>query len=100
MKARWIISAFCVILAAGAGYLSWLLGQAGDDGRWLFLVFAAFFLILSIASLRPVGRRPAGPNRPASIRFVASWVLPFYLLLFGGLLILSILVGIFHTHGR
>lgn len=83
-----------------AGYMVWLLWRANDDGRWIFAVFTAFLLILSTSPFLPARWRQAKGKEVAGTRFAGAWVLPFYLLLFGGLLILAITVGLSHHHGK
>lgn len=83
-----------------AGYMTGLLWRANADGRWVFAVFTVFFLVLSFAPFLPKGWWQKKDKEIAATRFAGAWVLPFYLLLFGGLLILAALVGFFHTHGK
>ena len=100
MKAKWGVSALFAVPALVAGYMVWLLWRANDDGRWFFAVFAVFFLVLSASPFLPARWRLKKEKEVADTRFAGAWVLPFYLLLFGGLLILAILVGLFHHHGK
>jgi hypothetical protein len=97
MKAKWGVAILLAIPAVVAGYLAWLLWRAKEDGRWLFAVFAAFFLVASVAPFFPASRRQE-TKEVAGTRLAGAWVLPFYLLLFGGLLILAAVVGVFRHH--
>lgn len=99
-KVRLAVAALFALPTIAAGYMTWLLWRANDEGRWLFMVLAAFFLVLSATPFLPSRSLQKKNEEAAATRFVPSWVLPFYLLLFGGLLILSILINLFHHRGR
>jgi hypothetical protein len=99
-KVRWAVAALFALPSIAAGYMAWLLWRANDEGRWMFMVFAAFFLVLSASPFLPSGTRQKKNEGAAATRFAPAWVLPFYLLLFGGLLILATVIGLFHHRGR
>jgi hypothetical protein len=71
MNARRILAAVFLLLALGAGYLTWVMWQAGDSGKWLFLVFGLFFLALTAAPLIPEFKRK--PPEPPTTRFGPHW---------------------------
>lgn len=98
MKIRWLVSAFFLLLALGAAYPAWRSGQAGDDGKWLFVVFAAFFLVLGVAPLVPLVRRPPQPETsPTGTRFVPHWFMMLALVVFA-VAILLLIIGAFRHH--
>ena len=100
MRAKWAVAALFTLPTIGAGYMAWLLWRANEDGRWLFMVFTAFFLILSASPFVPMSWRQTKEKEVVNTRFAGAWVLPFYLLVFGGLLILVVVVGLFNHHGK
>jgi Na+/proline symporter len=73
--------------------------RTNDDGRWLFTVFAMFFLVLGAAPFLPKDRMQKDEENTPTTRFAAAWVLPFYLLLFFGSLAVAVLVRVFYTTG-
>ncbi len=73
MKHRRILAAVLLLPALGAGYMAWLSCQAGDEGKWLFGVFAVFFLLLTVALLLPRIKRPAKPEPSPDTRFTPHW---------------------------
>ena len=98
MKIRWLVSAFFLLLALGAAYVAWRSGQAGDDGKWLFGVFAAFFLVLGFAPLAPKVRRQPQPEAlPTGTRFVPHWFMMLALVVFAAAILLLI-IGAFRHH--
>ena len=88
MKGRRILVAVFLLTAIGAGYMSLLLGRAGDSGKWLFGVFSLFFLFLAVVPLVPELKRKPEPVRQT--RFVPHW----FMLLAMLVVILGILAAI------
>lgn len=88
MKTRWILAGGLVLIAGGAGYMAWLSRQAGDDGQWLFGVFALFFGLLAAAALRP-----ASPTAPPAQGRATSGFAPHWWLLLGMVAIITALVA-------
>jgi hypothetical protein len=79
MKARTILAAVFLLIGLAAGWMTWLTWRAGEDGKWLFGVFAAFFLILAAAPFLP-----AAKNKPKEVlptRFVPAWQMEGMILL-------------------
>lgn len=64
MNERRILTAVFLLLALGAGYLSFVLWRADESGKWLFLVFAVFFLVLAVAPLGMKFGRERVPTPP------------------------------------
>ncbi len=90
MKGRWIWSVFFLLPTGGAGYMTWMSWQANDDGKWLFGVFALFFLCLALAPFLPKAK-PTEPTPPStSTHFVPHW----FMLLAGLALVVTVLVTI------
>ncbi len=86
--------------AAGAGYMTWLSWRAGDDGKWLFGVFTAFFLILGAAPFLAKAKRSPPPDQaPANTRFVPHWfmlIAMLVLLVLAVSIVLAIIRSILH----
>ena len=98
MKTRWLVSVLFLIPAAGAGYITWLSWCSGDDGKWLFGVFTAFFLVLSAAPFLPKSKRPPPLDAPSTgTRFVPHW---FMLLAFlvSAVVVIAALTRVFLWH--
>ncbi len=85
MKLSWILPAVFLLCALGAGYMTWMMWQAGDSGIWFFGVFTVFFLLLLATPILPK-LRSKPPPPPTSTRFVPHW--------FMMLAILVVVVGI------
>jgi uncharacterized membrane protein YfcA len=100
MKSRWFVAALFGLPMIAAGTMAWLLWRVRDDGRWLFTVFTVFFLAIAFAPFLSARRRQTNEKHGANTRFASAWVLPLYLTVAGGLLVVAALVGYFHCHGR
>ena len=96
MKARWLVPVIFLIPAGGAGYMTWLSGQAGDDGQWFFGVMAVFFLLLAVTPFVPARKKQPAAEPPAqsSTRFVPHWFMLLAVLVLIGTVILAIVVAI------
>ena len=90
MKGRTILAGIFLIPAIAAGYMTWLMWRAGEEGKWLFGVFFLFFLLLAVAPLAPKFRRKTQPEPPASTRFVPHWFMMLAMLV----LVLALLAGV------
>jgi hypothetical protein len=96
MKARQLILATIFLLPAiGAGYMTWLMWQAGDSGKWLFLVFTVFFALMALAPFLP--KPKPKPQTFTSTRFVPHWFMMLAVLVLLLSIILAI-VGAFLRH--
>lgn len=75
MKNRRLVPVMFLLPAAGAGYMTWLSWQAGDDGRWFFGVMAVFFLLLAFTPFIPPRKKTpaAEPPAPPDTRFGPPW---------------------------
>lgn len=72
MIKRWILSVVFLLPAIASGYLTWQLWRDGDSGKWLFLVFTLFFLLLAATPILPkLKQKP--PPETTSTRFVPHW---------------------------
>jgi hypothetical protein len=66
-----LLAAVFLLIGLAAGWMAWLTGRAGEDGKWLFGVFAAFFLILAAAPFLPAEKKK--PEEVLNTRFVPAW---------------------------
>ena len=92
MKRRWLLSAFFLLPALGAGYMTLLSWRTGDDGKWLFGVFTVFFVGLASAPHLPALKPKRPPDPPTSTRFVPHWFM-LLAMLAAALAILATIVG-------
>ncbi len=92
MKGRRILAAVFLLPALGAGYMTLMMWQAGDSGKWLFGVFALFFLALAVAPLLP--KPKPKPEALAGTRFVSHWFMMLAILVLVGCIILGIIGAI------
>lgn len=90
MNGRKILAAIFLLPAMASGYMTWLMGRAGDDGKWLFGVFAAFFLLLTVAPLMPELKKKPPPEPSPNTRFVPHW----FMLLAMLVVVVSIILAI------
>lgn len=90
MNARRWLAGLLLLVAAPAGYLTWLLWRTGDSGRWLFGVFTLFFLLLAVAALLPEVRSKEKPEPVTATRFVPHW----FMLLAIAVFVLAILAAL------
>ena len=97
MKVRLILATIFLLIAGAAGYMAWLSWQAGDDGKWLFGVFAGFFLLLAAAPVLPRLKAKPQPEASTSTRFVPHWFMMLAVLVVLGTIILAI-IGAFLRH--
>jgi hypothetical protein len=79
VKGRTILAAIFLALGLAAGWMAWLTGRAGEGGKWLFGVFAAFFLILAAAPFLPATKNE--PKKFLPTRFVPAWQMEGMILL-------------------
>ena len=86
MTGRRILAALFLLPALAAGYMTWMMVRAGDDGKWMFGVFTVFFILLGISPLLPELKPRKKPEPTPNTRFVPHW--------FMLLAILVVVVGI------
>jgi hypothetical protein len=79
MKGRAFLALIFLFFGLAAGWMSWLMGRAGEDGKWLFGVFAVFFLILAAAPFLPAAKKK--PEETLHTRFVPAWQMEGMILL-------------------
>jgi zinc transporter ZupT len=79
MKGRFILAAIFLCFGLAAGWMAWLMWRAGEDGKWLFSVFAAFFLFLAAAPFLPAAKKK--PEESLNTRFVPAWQMEGMILL-------------------
>jgi hypothetical protein len=91
MKGRAVLAAVFFVGGLAAGGMAWLTWRAGGDGKWLFGVFAAFFLILAAAPILPALKDKKTPVEASGTRFAPAWWLPVAFLILLGLIALSLL---------
>ncbi|MFA6962859.1 MAG: hypothetical protein WC205_19035 [Opitutaceae bacterium] len=99
MKSKLIWMMLFSLPTLAGGYMTWSMWRIHDDGLWLFLVFTAFFLALMLVPCLPKSRKQKEGEQVPSTRFAGAWVLPFYLLLFGAMLVIGLL-GYFFAPGK
>jgi uncharacterized membrane protein YeaQ/YmgE (transglycosylase-associated protein family) len=81
VKIRIILSAVFLLIGLPAGWLAWRMWQADDEGKWLFGVFAAFFLFLAAAPFLPASKKKKEPRNVLATRFVPAWQMEGMILL-------------------
>ena len=79
MKGRVILFVVFLIIGLAAGWMAWLMWRAGEDGNWLFGVFAAFFFLLAAAPFLPSPKKK--PEKVLNTRFVPAWQMEGMILL-------------------
>ena len=79
MKGRILLAAVFLLIGLAAGWMAWLTWRAGEDSKWLFGVFAAFFFIFATAPFLPVPKRE--PKKVMPTRFVPAWQMEGMILL-------------------
>ncbi len=94
MNGRKILAAIFLLLAMASGYMTWLMGRAGDDGKWLFGVFAIFFLLLTVAPLVPEFKKKLPPEPSPNTRFGPHWYMMGAALVLVGCIILGLIAAI------
>lgn len=93
MKGRTILAAIFLLPAIVSGYMTRLMWQAGDSGKWLFGVFTLFFVLLTLTPILPK-LRPPQPKPITSTRFVPHWFMMLAVLVVLGTIILAIVNAI------
>jgi len=96
MKGRTLLAAVFSAIGLAAGGMAWLTWRAGEDGKWLFGVFAAFFLILAAAPFLPPSKKKKEPGKALNTRFVPAWQMEGMILLAVLLVVLSLLARCIH----
>jgi hypothetical protein len=81
MKPRAILATVFLLIGLAAGWMAWLTWRAGEDGKWLFAVFAAFFLVLAAAPFLPASKKKPEPEKVLNTRFVPAWQMEGMILL-------------------
>jgi hypothetical protein len=81
VKGRTFLAAVFLLIGLAAGWMAWLTWRAGEDGKWLFGVFAAFFLLLAAAPFLPASKKKDEPGKVLSTRFVPAWQMEGMILL-------------------
>ncbi len=81
MKGRAILSAVFLLIGLPAGWMAWLTWRANEDGKWLFGVFAAFFLILAATAFLPASKKKQPSEKILHTRFVPAWQMEGMILL-------------------
>ena len=93
MIVRWILTAVFLLPAIGSGYLTWLLWREGDSGKWLFLVFTVFFLLLVATPILPkLKSKP--PKEPTFRGFVPHWFMMLAALVLLGCIVLGLIAAV------
>ena len=93
MKLSWILPAVFLLCALGAGYMTWVMWQAGDSGKWFFGVFTVFFMALTVAPLLPEFRKTQSKPSP-NTRFVPHWFMLLAILVMVVVAVLAVVSAI------
>ena len=91
MNGRRILAAVFLLPALAAGYMTWLSWQAGDDGKWLFGVFAVFFLLLAAAPVLPQPKAKPQADASTATRFGPHWFMILAVIFVLGTVIIAII---------
>ena len=94
MKGRAILAAVFLLIGLTAGWMAWLTWRAGEESKWLFAVFAVFFLLLATAPFLPAPQKE--PKKVSPTRFVPAWQMEGMILLFVLLLVLGLVARCIH----
>ena len=90
MKPRILLAAVFLVIGLAAGWMTWLMWRADEDGKWLFGVFAAFFLLLAAAPFLPRPKKKKAES--LNTRFVPAWQMEGMILLAIMLLVLAMII--------
>ena len=90
MIGRWILAGILGVACLAAAYTAFVAWSLPDGGGWMFVAFAALFLLLTWSTIRPPKRKGA-----TSTRFVPSWFFDLSILFLVLLFILGIVSCIF-----
>lgn len=94
MKARWLVPVIFLIPAGGAGYMTWLSWEAGEDSKWIFGVFTVFFLLIALVPFLPsLKSKPASEPSP-NTRFVPHWFMLLAILAMGAAAVFAVVGAI------
>lgn len=89
MKRRWPLATLMAGCGVVAGYAAWV---GPNGGRWMFGVFALFFLGLAAVPFFPESRLAARPAATVETRFTSHWGIWLAVILLG----VSLLLGACH----
>ena len=90
MKPRILLAAVFLVIGLAAGGMTWLMWRADEDSKWLFGVFAAFFLLLSAVPFLPRPKKKKAES--IGTRFVPAWQMEGMILLTVVLLVLAVII--------
>ena len=90
MTVQRILVGVFLLVTGVAAYMTWLCWQAGNDSKWLFGAFTAFFLFLGAAPLLPKAKPAKKIEAITSTRFVPHWFMMLAVLV----LLLIVVAGI------
>jgi zinc transporter ZupT len=96
MKLRRFLVAVFLVIGLAAGWMTCLTWKAGEDSKWLFGVFAAFFLVLAGATFLPAAKKKNPATVVQGTHFVPAWQMEGMILLAVLLVILSIIFHFIH----
>jgi Ca2+/Na+ antiporter len=95
MNRRTLFAAVFLLIGLAAGWMAWLMWRAGEDGKWLFGVFAAFFLVLAVVPFLPSPKKK--PEKVLNTRFVPAWQMEGMILLALLAIIVSVVAHCAHV---
>ncbi len=81
MKLRWVLAGVLGVAGLAGLCMAVITWSVPDTGRWMFVAFAALFLVLAFAVAKPA-KKP----EPPPTRFVPAWFFD------GAILLLTILI--------
>jgi multisubunit Na+/H+ antiporter MnhB subunit len=85
MIGRWMLAGVFGVACLAAAYTAFVAWSLPDGGGWMFVAFAALFLLLTWSTIRPPKKQ-----EPTTTRFAPSWMFDLAILFLLFLFILGI----------
>jgi len=94
MKTRWLVPVIFLLPATGAGYMTWLSWEAGEDSKWFFGVFTVFFLLIATVPFLPALKSNSSPEPSPNTRFVPHWFMLLAILAMAAVAVLAVVTAV------